>query len=134
MPERPDFVLLRAQYDISTQRTDVERDVLSLIAYAADLERALAAAREREARWRKAVTHGPCQCDPPGSGEELCSGGCYLQERLDRLEPALRRWLAAKEDWRAGPDGWSEKQIIAICDEIAAADAALLDVAREVRR
>lgn len=29
-----------------------------------------------------------CQCDPPGSGEELCTGHCVLRAELDSLKDA----------------------------------------------
>lgn len=57
----------------------------------ADHERALAEAVER-------YPELGCQCDPPGSGEEHCTGHCYVRARLKRdpLDPRPRgrsfRW------------------------------------------
>jgi hypothetical protein len=62
---------------------------VELRAHLAEVERERDEAREREERWMMAVTHGPCKCDPPGSGEELCSGGCYLREERDALAREL---------------------------------------------
>ena len=31
-----------------------------------------------------------CYCDPPGSGEEYCTGHCFLMERIKTLESGLR--------------------------------------------
>jgi hypothetical protein len=30
-------------------------------------------------RWADMQEHGGCHCDPPGSGEEYCSGHCHLR-------------------------------------------------------
>jgi hypothetical protein len=64
----------------------VEKDLRARLA---EVERERDEAREREERWMMAVTHGPCKCDPPGSGEELCSGGCYLSGERDSLAREL---------------------------------------------
>lgn len=57
MAERPDLFLMRAQYDISLTRTNVERDVLSLIAWIDHLERALAASERDRDRARERLIY-----------------------------------------------------------------------------
>ena len=49
----------------------------------------LRAAEAERDRWMEAVRSGPCRCDPPGSGEELCSGGCELRAELEDREKIL---------------------------------------------
>ncbi len=43
----------------------------------------------------------PCKCDPVGSGEEWCNGGCGLQAQVDAAEKELEKerlfWEAAIE-------------------------------------
>jgi len=33
-----------------------------------------------------------CQCDPPGSGEEFCTGHCVLRARIRELEAEQQCW------------------------------------------
>jgi hypothetical protein len=33
-----------------------------------------------------------CQCDPPGSGEEFCTGHCLLRARIAELEAVQQDW------------------------------------------
>ena len=33
-----------------------------------------------------------CQCDPPGSGEEFCTGHCVLRARIAELEAEQQGW------------------------------------------
>ena len=33
----------------------------------------------------------PCKCDPVGSGEEYCNGGCMLRESIKELEDVIFR-------------------------------------------
>ena len=40
----------------------------------------------------------PCRCDPLGSGEEYCNGGCQLRELLR----TAREWLQLIADSQAG--------------------------------
>lgn len=44
------------------------------------------------------LKHGGCQCDPPGSGEEYCTGHCYLRAENERVRQyalvLLDRWHA----------------------------------------
>jgi hypothetical protein len=33
-----------------------------------------------------------CQCDPPGSGAEFCTGHCLLRARIAELEAVQQDW------------------------------------------
>lgn len=37
------------------------------------------------------LEHGGCVCDPPGSGEEFCTGHCYLRAEVQRLQEAAQQ-------------------------------------------
>lgn len=75
--------------------------------------------RERDEWMRKfRESRSPCQCDPPGSGEEYCNGVCYMkaerdaaraeakaaQEQIARLNEFLRHrpTCAQERAYRAG--------------------------------
>jgi len=40
-------------------------------------------------RERLELARTPCKCDPPGSGEEYCTGHCFLNEEIVRIRAAL---------------------------------------------
>jgi hypothetical protein len=86
---------------------------VELRAHLAEVERERDEAREREERWMMAVTHGPCKCDPPGSGEELCSGGCYLREERD----ALARELGAAREAMEAAEAWMSHVLSILSDD-----------------
>ena len=44
---------------------------------------------------RLTLARTPCQCDPPGSGEEYCTGHCELNAEIVRL----REWLSRIADF-----------------------------------
>jgi hypothetical protein len=113
--ERPDFALLRAQYDISTQRTEVERDMLAVINYAGALERELAELKNL-ARLAQSVNwyliegdaNSPCEnevygkdqmvvdlkpCDPGGDGYRCEFHGPKFREYATDSDGATKRTL-----------------------------------------
>jgi len=53
--------------------------------------------------WHTAVAEGlsdrGCYCDPPGSGEEHCTGHCLLRAKVDYFRNALAESAGGKVDW-----------------------------------
>ena len=46
---------------------------------------------EAEAQLHCGQIHEPCKCDPVGSGEEFCNGGCELREQLAAAQAEIER-------------------------------------------
>ncbi len=47
------------------------------------------------------IRAGGCRCDPPGSGEQFCTGHCALQHQRDESSAAVRRQRVEIERLRA---------------------------------
>jgi len=58
--------------------------------------------------WHAAVAEGlaerGCHCDPPGSGEEHCTGHCLLRRERDELRSALKDQVELNNEWSAAND------------------------------
>lgn len=75
---------------------------------------------------RLELAHKHCQCDPPGSGEEYCTGHCFLNADIARLRAALdgirqRSWEAALR-----PDTHTHEYVAATMEVYRMAEQALL--------
>jgi predicted nuclease with TOPRIM domain len=44
---------------------------------------------------------GGCQCDPPGVGEEFCTGHCHLRAEVAQLRTDLAQAQAKRDEWKA---------------------------------
>jgi predicted nucleotidyltransferase len=80
-----------------------DADVLALCDDADALAVALKDVEFRKARIaelfeRIELSKTPCKCDPPGSGEEYCTGHCFLNEEIERLRKVIKDAISAGED------------------------------------
>lgn len=79
--------LAREQVEVAALEAEHERSEaykVQLLTQNVQLQADLAAAQSRAERYWQAIRAAPCRCDPPGSGEELCTGGCEFQVELDQ--------------------------------------------------
>lgn len=62
---------------------------------------------------RLELAHKPCQCDPPGSGEEYCTGHCFLKADIARLRAALELVKQETRECAASPEAPSHGYLAA---------------------
>lgn len=66
-------------------------------------------------------TQKPCECDPPGSGEEHCKGHCFLKAEIKTLKILVVKMSLALDK----AHGWlDEHDNCEVCDLIGEADKA----------